>query len=279
MGLLAAVVLGGCAKDPVPSRQDLFNEGRARFWRGEYKGAIGPFREALTRDWSDPDTLYYLGNCYEHLGDLREARFYYNRAVTSFPGHGPSIGALERVEWKMNNPDAREFQPVTPPPPTGNRYEVSAESGGTSAAPSMVTPAAPVSDAGVTEINSRAPVYRPDPSPGAASPSSAARASSSAIQVSEPTVVDPQVDTRFQQAAALIDQARRAETQNDLDEALRLYQHATEVDATLPYPFAELGRYYMRIGQNDQAIEALKKAQSLNPNEPGVQADLAKLGA
>lgn len=308
-GALAALLLVtmaiGCAQDPKPTKQELFNEGRTRYWRSQYSEAIGPFKAALTVDRSDPEILYHIGSCYEHLGDYREARFFYQRALTSFPGHGPSTLALESMNRRLDNPMPREFQPVTPPPPESKRYEVDVPEprqtfiGGqpTATAP----PAPPVYPA--PPVSALPPAGPAGPAPAASSNSDSVRimapvplASGRAGQpmgitptppppptfdepeTARPPTLDPQRPTVQNQASTLIDQARRFESQNNLEKALELYKQAVAVDPSQSYPHAELGRYYMRIGQNDQAIAELQKAQSINPAEQGVAEDLAKLG-
>jgi len=64
--------------------------------------------------------------------------------------------------------------------------------------------------------------------------------------------------------------ARELEQRHDPDAALLRYRQAVELEPASAYTHAELGRFYVRIGQKEEAREALMAAYRLDPAEPGV---------
>lgn len=114
---------------------------------------------------------------------------------------------------------------------------------------------------GLAEAQRRLPNWTPPPSTPETGPDSGAATS--------PRVV----------AEGYISVAKTWEVQNDLVRALESFKKAVEAADDLAVTHAELGRFYMRTGRNAEAIEQLKQAQKLNPNEPGVADDLARLQA
>jgi len=65
----------------------------------------------------------------------------------------------------------------------------------------------------------------------------------------------------------------------DMDKAQLTFEQATALDPDNAAMFAELGLFYMRCGNDPEAIKCLKRAYELNPRAPGVVAALAHLGA
>ncbi len=65
----------------------------------------------------------------------------------------------------------------------------------------------------------------------------------------------------------------------DYDGALNYFKQAVAMEPRNAKAHAELGRFYVRLGNNRRAIELLQRAYELNPAEPGVVRDLRRLGA
>ncbi len=65
----------------------------------------------------------------------------------------------------------------------------------------------------------------------------------------------------------------------DMDRAQLTFEQATALDPDNAALFAELGLFYMRLGNDAEAVKCLKRAYELNPSAPGVVAALAHLGA
>lgn len=90
------------------------NRYKALYWVGklyyglaEYDRAIDVLKEALARVGdSDPNTLYYLGACYEMLHDERAALEYYLRARAFDPECGATQAAVSRVLRRLDAQDA-----------------------------------------------------------------------------------------------------------------------------------------------------------------------------
>jgi tetratricopeptide (TPR) repeat protein len=72
--------------------------------------------------------------------------------------------------------------------------------------------------------------------------------------------------------------AHEMEERGDLDAALLRYRQAVAMEPESATAQAELGSYYQRIGEEDLAIERLKRAYQLDPSQPGVRAALVELG-
>ncbi len=81
------------------------------------------------------------------------------------------------------------------------------------------------------------------------------------------------------QSKKLIVEAREFASTGDLDNAQLALVKAVAVDADNPVPHAELGRFYLRIGNKPKAIASLRKAYQLDPKAPGVFESLVELGS
>ncbi|MCG3181525.1 MAG: hypothetical protein BIFFINMI_03921 [Phycisphaerae bacterium] len=89
---------------------------------------------------------------------------------------------------------------------------------------------------------------------------------------------DLSASDKRERAMGLVRMAEEYARQSQQNEAERRFQEAIAVDGNLAFPHAALGRYYLQTGRNDLAKDELKRALQLNPDEPGVKADLARLG-
>ena len=81
------------------------------------------------------------------------------------------------------------------------------------------------------------------------------------------------------QAKMLILKGRQYAQAGDLDQAQLAFKQATTVEPKNAAAFAEMGLFYMRCGNDREAINSLKRAYELDPGAPGVVAALARLGA
>jgi tetratricopeptide (TPR) repeat protein len=73
--------------------------------------------------------------------------------------------------------------------------------------------------------------------------------------------------------------ARQYSSVGDEDKAQLTFEQATALDPENAAMFAELGLFYMRCGNDVEAVKCLRRAYELNPRAPGVVAALAHLGA
>ena len=78
-------------------------------------------------------------------------------------------------------------------------------------------------------------------------------------------------------ADSFLQLARRYHRNGDRETALLNYQKAISVEPESARAHAEYARYCKKIGQDDKAKELLLTAYQLNPNEPGVAAELGQL--
>ncbi|MBN2563615.1 MAG: tetratricopeptide repeat protein [Phycisphaerae bacterium] len=81
------------------------------------------------------------------------------------------------------------------------------------------------------------------------------------------------------QAKKLILKAHLYARTGDLDQAQLAFKQATSVEPDNAAAHAELGLFYLRCGNEPDAIRCLKAAYELNPGVPGVVTALAQLGA
>ena len=81
------------------------------------------------------------------------------------------------------------------------------------------------------------------------------------------------------QSKKLIVEARQYSSSGDLDNAELSLIKAVAVAPEEAVPHAEIGRFYMRIGNREKAIEHLRTAYRINPGAPGVFKALLDLGA
>lgn len=73
---------------PAPTNADpqaLFRDGNARYFAGDWKGAIAAYGELVTREIEDPAVYHNLGNAYFRTGAYGSAIAYYLRALRLEP--------------------------------------------------------------------------------------------------------------------------------------------------------------------------------------------------
>jgi len=81
------------------------------------------------------------------------------------------------------------------------------------------------------------------------------------------------------QAKMLILKGRQYAQAGDLDQAQLAFKQATTVEPHNAAAQAELGLFFMRCGNDTEAVTCLQKAYELDPGAPGVVAALARLGS
>ncbi len=65
--------------DNLITPSDFFNRGLESLDHGDYQNAVNYFKEALSRDYSDPDLYVHLGEAYFEMGRAEEALDWFNR--------------------------------------------------------------------------------------------------------------------------------------------------------------------------------------------------------
>lgn len=85
--------------------------------------------------------------------------------------------------------------------------------------------------------------------------------------------------TAAPKAKMLILEAHELAQQGDLDRSLRKLKEAVAVEPENAATHAELGRFYLRCGNDRQAVTELQKAYRLDPGAPGVVSALSELNA
>lgn len=80
-------------------------------------------------------------------------------------------------------------------------------------------------------------------------------------------------------ARKLILEAHEYATVGDLDNAQLSFKKATSVEPDNARAHAELGLFYLRLGNDAEAVKCLSRAYELNPGVPGVLQALLDLGA
>lgn len=80
-------------------------------------------------------------------------------------------------------------------------------------------------------------------------------------------------------AKMLILESRELSQTGDLDRALRQLKTAVALEPDNAAAHAELGRFYLRCGNDREAVAALRRAYDLDPGAPGVVSALAQLDA
>jgi tetratricopeptide (TPR) repeat protein len=105
--------------------------------------------------------------------------------------------------------------------------------------------------------------------PAAAGRDTDALASYEAAMKADPSLdLGPRIEVlRFRGAGDAVRQARRAAEQGHLDEARRAYTSAIEASPDSAFLYRELAVVESKAGSDDQAIEHLRKAVSLDPSD------------
>jgi tetratricopeptide (TPR) repeat protein len=92
--LMIAVGLAGCAV-PTDERFDAYNEdGLHLYQQGNYAAARESFQAALGLNATDAGVLYNLAECYDRLGDDKNAERYYRDCLQRDPNHPAGWHAL-----------------------------------------------------------------------------------------------------------------------------------------------------------------------------------------
>ncbi len=99
------------------------HRGNRRMAEQDYRGAIESFERVIRLHPSDSNSLYFIGYCYENLGDEKNARRYYESVLKISPRHlqanqrlafvyekeGRVERAIDLYRWTMDGSPGREF--------------------------------------------------------------------------------------------------------------------------------------------------------------------------
>ncbi len=89
-----ALLVAACAPT-IPERVQEFNEAGVRLLRhGEFDHAREEFQAALMLQPNNPDLLFNLGQCADHLGQSGEAEQFYGECLKVDPNHAEGRHAL-----------------------------------------------------------------------------------------------------------------------------------------------------------------------------------------
>lgn len=80
-----------------------YNLAYATMFAGNYKQATELFASIVEETGTAPDTSYWLGRCYYHLGDTANANKYLRIHVANNPQRADSIGTLAMLNMDMEN--------------------------------------------------------------------------------------------------------------------------------------------------------------------------------
>jgi len=90
---------------PSYAAEAYLNRGNIMLIAKRYNNAIEDYQEALKRDVNQPHVaVLNLGLAYEYLGDLEQAKRYYEEAITVIPEWPTAIEKLSRVNKKIAAP-------------------------------------------------------------------------------------------------------------------------------------------------------------------------------
>ena len=96
LGLVAvlASVMTGCVSTDQQRLRDYNEDGVFLFQRGAYNEARETFQVALTVKPGDPNLLYNLGQCQDHIGQADKAEQSYRDCLRQAAGHPDCLHAL-----------------------------------------------------------------------------------------------------------------------------------------------------------------------------------------
>lgn len=100
--LLLAMLFGlaGCTAVDEDRWRVFNDEGVALFSKGAYRDALENFDYALTLRANDPVILYNMGQCYDRLGQVKNAEQYYTACLQREPKHGDAHLALITMNYR-----------------------------------------------------------------------------------------------------------------------------------------------------------------------------------
>ena len=107
VAVLASVVAGCVTTDPQKLR-DYNEDGVFLFQHGAYSEARETFQAALTLKPGDPNLLYNVGQCQDHLGQTEKAEHSYRECLRQSPSHADCMHALSALlvrEQRRNEAD------------------------------------------------------------------------------------------------------------------------------------------------------------------------------
>ena len=100
-----ASVVAGCVSTDDQRLHDYNDDGIALFRRGAYSQARETFQAALTLKPADPNLLYNLGQCYDHLDQTDKAEETYRSCLRQAPDHADALHGLTALLVRQQKRD------------------------------------------------------------------------------------------------------------------------------------------------------------------------------
>jgi tetratricopeptide (TPR) repeat protein len=94
------ITAAGCMTAMNQRVKDFSDDGLEMFARGDFPAARDSFEAALTLTPQDPALLYNLGQCYDRMGDWRQAEQYYLACMEMTPTHGDARQAQASLLYR-----------------------------------------------------------------------------------------------------------------------------------------------------------------------------------
>ncbi len=92
LAVFAVLMLAGCGgTSSHASYATLVDEGMKLLQRGDPKGAVQRFQQAVARNSASPVAYYDLGVAYQRQGNVQQARRAYGLAIHNDPGYVPAL--------------------------------------------------------------------------------------------------------------------------------------------------------------------------------------------
>ncbi|MCW3807682.1 tetratricopeptide repeat protein [Plebeiibacterium marinum] len=86
-----------------------FNKANSLAQTGDYTGAINSYTEYLSYSFPNAITYYYMGDCWENIGNFYLASKFYKAAVKIDPEHMESLQSLGRTSYKVQDYETSIF--------------------------------------------------------------------------------------------------------------------------------------------------------------------------
>lgn len=97
---LLAIILFGCTTVDEDRWRRINEDGVRLFAKGEYAQALDSFDYALTLHSDDPVLIYNMAQCYDRLGNAKNAEQYYVACLQRAPKHADARLALIELKYR-----------------------------------------------------------------------------------------------------------------------------------------------------------------------------------
>ncbi|MGQ9852386.1 MAG: tetratricopeptide repeat protein [Candidatus Oleimicrobiaceae bacterium] len=101
--------LAACLAQGRVGAESLVREGNSLYERGDYRGAVANYQQALDSGYESGALYFNLGNAYYRLGDIGRAVLNYERAKRLLPED-------EEVHFNLELANLRTVDRIVPPP-------------------------------------------------------------------------------------------------------------------------------------------------------------------